>query len=309
MISIANAPCSWGVLEFDPRMTRAAADGPPFARVLDEMNAAGYAGTELGPFGYMPTDADALQRQLARRRLGLAGAFVPARLADQTAHGRVLGDALIRARLLADACPTDLGLPDPVLVLSDDNAANADRVRHAGRITPEQGLTAEAWATFAAGVNLVARSIRVARGLRTAFHHHCAGYVETAEEIAALLDRTDPDLVGLCLDTGHACYAGADPAALLDRYGDRIWHVHLKDCDPLVAARAREKGWDYFTALREGVFCELGAGDVDLRGVVDRLRARGYDGWIVVEQDIVAGRGTPLDSARRSREFLRSIGL
>jgi inosose dehydratase len=145
--------------------------------------------------------------------------------------------------------------------------------------------------------------------LRSVFHHHCAGFVETPQEIDALLARTDPELVGLCLDTGHATYGGGSPRDLLDRHRARIWHVHFKDCEPDVAERAHREQWDYQTALRHGLFCELGQGSVDFQAMLRDLTRSGYDGWIVVEQDVLPAMGAPLDSARRNRQYLREIGV
>ncbi len=155
----------------------------------------------------------------------------------------------------------------------------------------------------------IARAVREETGLRTVFHHHCAGYVETPDEVATLMQHTDPTLLGLCLDTGHFVYGGGDPVDALRQYGDRIWHVHFKDCHPEIAAQARAQGWDYFEAVRRGVFCELGQGCVDFPAVVQMLRSQGYDGWVIVEQDVLPGMGTPKESAQRNRDFLTSLGL
>ncbi len=299
MIQIANAPCSWGALEFD--LTEPA---PGYAHVLDEMAATGYAGTELGDFGFMPTEPGPLRKELAQRGLALLAAFVPVALADPAAHAAGEEVAVRTARLLATASDER-----PMVVLADDNGSVAIRREHAGRIAPEHGLRDAEWDTFAAGAMRIARAVREATGLRTVFHHHCAGYVETPTEIDALMRRTDPGLLGLCLDTGHLTYGGGDPLAALSRYGDRVWHVHFKDCDPAVARETRQRGWDYFEAVRRGIFCELGRGSVDFPAVVAALGERGYGGWIVVEQDVLPGMGTPAESARRNREYLRSIGL
>ncbi|HEV2448124.1 MAG TPA: TIM barrel protein, partial [Candidatus Sulfopaludibacter sp.] len=141
------------------------------------------------------------------------------------------------------------------------------------------------------------------------FHHHCAGYVETPAEIATFLELTDPRNIGLVFDTGHYTYGsgGAGVVEALDRYAERIWYVHFKDCDPRVAAQAHAEQWDYFTALRHGVFCELGKGSVDFPAVLRWLAARGYQGYVLVEQDVLPGMGAPRESARRNREYLRSI--
>ena len=123
------------------------------------------------------------------------------------------------------------------------------------------------------------------------------------------MSRSSPELLGLCLDTGHLIYGGGSPVDAIARYRDRIWHVHFKDCDPALARQARAEGWDYHTAVRRGMFCELGKGMVPFAHVLDALRVEYYAGWIVVEQDVLPGFGTPAASASRNREYLRRLGL
>jgi inosose dehydratase len=299
VIKIANAPCSWGVLEFE-----AAAAHAPAAQVLDEMAAAGYAGTELGDWGFLPTDPARLAEEVGRRKLSLLGAFVPIALARDEAIDEGIERAVRTATLLAGAAGDSA-----MIVLSDDNTAVPDRTARAGRIREEDGLTAVQWDGFAARAERVAIEVRAAAGLRTVFHHHCAGYVETAQEIAALMSRTPRDVLGLCLDTGHLLYAGGNPVDVVARYRDRIWHVHFKDCEPEITRQARAEGWDYHTAVRRGIFCELGHGMVSFGNVLDALRVEHYAGWIVVEQDVLPGLGTPAASARRNREYLRRLGV
>jgi inosose dehydratase len=305
-IRVANAPCSWGALEFE-EVGEAA--GCSAARVLDEMAATGYAGTELGDWGFMPTEPAALRRELDARGLELIGAFVPAGLADEAAQAPAVEVALRVARLLAGAGAEQGPRARPFIVLADDNCKDPARAACAGRITAAQGLSAAQWERFARGAERVARAVLDETGLRTVFHHHCAGFVETPAEIEELLRRTDPGLLGLCLDTGHFAYGGGDPLAALRAHGDRVWHVHFKDCHPGVAAAARREGLGYLDAVARGVFCELGRGQIDFAAVVAELRGRGYDGWVVVEQDVLPGMGTPRESARRNREFIEGLGL
>jgi inosose dehydratase len=196
-----------------------------------------------------------------------------------------------------------------MIVLSDDNTTVPNRTGRAGRIREEDGLTKAQWDGFAARAEQVATAVRAAAGLRTVFHHHCAGYVETPQEIDALMSRTSADLLGLCLDTGHLVYGGGNPVDAIARYRDRIWHVHFKDCDPELARQARAEGWDYHTAVGRGIFCELGQGMVAFTHVLDALRVEYYTGWIVVEQDVLPGLGTPAESAQRNRAYLRRLGL
>ncbi len=300
---VGNAPCSWGTLEFE----EAKGEQIPFTRMLDELAETGYTGTELGDWGYMPTDPPQLRAELDRRGLIMLGAFVPVALKNSSAHAPGIANAVKTARLLAAVAST----PAPYLVLADDNGSIPERTKSAGRIGPELGLTPAEWRTFAGGADRLATAVFEETGLRTVFHHHCAGYVETPDEIAMLLSLTDPTRLGLVFDSGHYCYgAGArscDVVAALDRFGDRVWYIHLKDCQPEIARRARAENWDYFTALRHGVFCELGKGCVDFPALLHRLNQRGYRDYVLVEQDILPGMGTPKESARRNREYLRTI--
>jgi inosose dehydratase len=298
---VGNAPCSWGTLEF----AETQGEQIGFERMLDELAETGYTGTELGDWGYMPTDPAALRGALERRGLVMLGAFVPVALKHASAVADGVARAVRTARLLAAVAST----PAPFLVLADDNGTVPERTRNAGRIPPELGLTPSEWQTFASGAEQVARAVLEETGLRTVFHHHCAGYVETPAEIATLLERTDPQLLGLVFDTGHYTYGSGGAGVLegLERYGNRVWYVHLKDCHPAVAARARAEGWDYFEALRHGVFCELGKGSVDFPALLERLGRRGYAGYTLVEQDVLPGMGSPRDSARRNRDYLAAI--
>jgi len=299
VIRVGNAPCSWGVLEFD--LPPAAA---PASQVLDEMAAAGYVGTELGDWGFLPTTARALADAVGRRGLALAGAFVPVALTRAEALADGIARATRTARLLADA-----GFPDALVVLSDDNATVPARTARAGRITLDDGLSAHEWDGVAARATAIAAAVRDETNLRTVFHHHCGGYVETPQEIDALMARTDPSLVGLCLDTGHIMFAGGDPLVEIARHAGRIRHVHFKDCSRDVAERARREAWDYHTAVRHGIFCELGHGMVPFADVRDAMRLQNFSGWIIVEQDVLPGLGSPAASAARNREYLRRLGL
>ncbi|RRQ49153.1 xylose isomerase [Maribacter algicola] len=301
MIKIANAPCSWGALEFDLEKKSEAIG---FAQVLDEIKETGYTGTELGDWGFMPTDPKMLREEIQKRNLELLGAFVPVALADRAAHEEGIKTALKVAELMHSA-----GYNTAFIVLADDNASNRQRTENAGRITPEMGLSQAQWKIFAEGAEKLAKAVKDNYGLRTVFHHHCAGYVETPEEIDTLLSLTNPELLGLCLDMGHYAFGGGDPLKALDKYAQRIWHVHFKDFDPNAAKRSQEVGGDYFDALSKGVFSELGKGNVNFKGIVERLKAIGYDDWIVVEQDILPGMGAPKKSAQANRRYINKLGL
>ncbi len=298
-IKIANAPCSWGALEFD-------LDGKAagFEVVLNEMVETGYAGTELGDWGFMPTDPVLLKKELSERKLELLGAFVPVALDKKASHQEGIQKALKVAGLMHSA-----GYQNAFIVLADDNGSVPERTQNAGRITTSMGMNDEQWRNFASGADSVALAVREKYGIRTVFHHHCAGYIETAAELDRLMELTNPELLGLCLDMGHLAFGGGDPLATLKKHYNRIWHVHFKDYDPNVGQQSRINHWDYFESVRHGVFCELGKGNVDFKEITKELIQRNYHGWIVVEQDVLPGMGSPKACAMNNRDYIKALGM
>jgi len=296
-IRIGTAPISWGACEI-PNW----GDQLPYAQVLDEMAASGYEGTELGPWSYLPSDPATLRRELDARKLSLAGAFCPVTLHDRDRQAASLRTARNTIDLLAAAGA-------PVLVLAE--AGDERRTAIAGRVPADgsAGFSHGEWRRFSDGVNTVARYARE-RGLVTAFHPHVASYIERPEEIARLMRDTDPTLVGLCLDTGHVAYGGGDPVEIARTHARRVRHVHLKDLRREVRADALARQLDFPGAVSLGVFAPLGDGSLDLRATLSALRAVGYAGWLIVEQDVrlgVSPIAAPLRDAKRSRAYLTEV--
>jgi len=307
-VRVANAPCSWGVIE-------GLTESVPWSTMLDELVETGYEGTELGDLGYLPSEPEALREALASRGLVMLGGFEAVPLLRPGAVREQRERLLAVARLLAAVA--DVGAPGrpPWLILAADAADTPRRSANAGRITAEDGLGRDERRRLAAAAEEAARLVQGETGLRTLFHHHCAHHVETPDEVDAFLDATDPALIGLVFDTGHATYGsgrdddGSVATALLARWWERVAYVHLKDCQPQVAARARREDWEYHRAVGAGLYCELGQGSVDFAGVLAFVQARGYADWLTVEQDVLPGMGTPKASAARNRAYLRELGL
>lgn len=298
---VGNAPVSWAVYEADR-------PNPPYAQVLDAIVAAGYDGTELGPYGYLPTDPDALRRELGARGLSLGSSFVPLPLEDASARERSVAAALEVARLLATQGVGEL------IIADDEDPARAAR---AGRIPADgsAGWTDAQWKEAVATLHAAARALRDRLGMRVVVHHHAGTFLETPAEVDRLLAETDPDLVNLLLDTGHATFGGDDAVDVVHRHGRRIRYLHLKDVRADELARVRSEDVPMAEAWARGVFCPLGAGVVDFPRLVESLRGQDYSGWLIVEQDVVPdaqGRlhPEPTESARLSRAYLRErVGL
>jgi inosose dehydratase len=198
----------------------------------------------------------------------------------------------------------------PLLILSD--AVTSDRSAVAGRREEANRLswTEQQWKTAEQAIRkAVSHCGRF--GLKVAFHHHVGSHVETPEEVDRLLLLLSTRDLGLCLDTGHYLYGGGNPVELLQRVIDRIWCVHLKDIDEARLTESRQERLDFHSAVRNGVFARLGDGSIDFSTVLATLRNSEFDGWVVVEQDVLEGgrgAGTPLANAKAGREFLRKLG-
>jgi inosose dehydratase len=297
-MNIGNAPCSWGTIE------GVSGQRVGYQQMLDELAATGYQGTELGDWGFMPTDASELRAELAARKVQLTGSWVTVRLYDEASHQLGIDNAVRTARLLAE-----VGGTEAIVNIGDDHGSVATRHQNAGRIGPEHGLSDEGWQVYAQGATRVAEAVKRETGLRSTLHPHGSTFVETPAEIERFLSLTDPGLLGICFDTGHYALGGGDPVAGIHTYAERIWLVHFKDFDPHVVERAEEIGWNYQQMVGAGVFSELGQGVVDFPAVLEALRMIGYRGWGVVEQDVLPGMGSPKESAQRNRNYLRGIGL
>lgn len=269
----------------------------PADRVLDEIAGAGFAGTELGPEGYLGADASRLRDALQSRRLSLVGAFCPLPLSDSDGGRGSLPSVTKLASLLAEVgCET--------LVAAD---AGDDRRREiAGRVAASDALGD--WAPAGETLTVLAERC-LPFGVRVVFHPHAGTFVETEGELDSLMAVTPDDLVGLCLDTGHIAYGGGDPVAVASRHHARVRHVHLKDVSASVLARVRNDAVGYSDAIGEGVFTPLGSGSVDFPALVQELR--NYEGWWVLEQDVRLGapwaEQDPPANARLSLDYLRTL--
>jgi inosose dehydratase len=182
--------------------------------------------------------------------------------------------------------------------------AGDDRRRgEAGHVDESRGLSDEQWRNLGEGLDELARQVG-AMGMTLAFHNHVGTYVETPAETARLLDETDPALVGWCLDIGHLAFGGGMAVDLLPGYADRVRHVHVKDVDGAVLARAKAEGWSFGQALAQYIFPRLGQGIAQIPDVVATLQRVGYDGWYVIEQDTAPD---PTSTAAANREYLEGL--
>jgi inosose dehydratase len=292
----ASAPDSWGVLDYP---------GPSweqsYEKMLDEMVEAGYTGSELGPYGFFPTDAKILQPQLEKRKLKLLASFVPVKMTDPAASKAAMERIRKVGHLLA-------ALKAPFLVMADDQSN--ERNAFSGR-TYDKGcptLSAEQWKHVG---KIVADAEKVANefGLDLVFHPHVATYVETPEECERFFDATSHTNVGLCLDTGHCVYGHGDSVKEAEKYKNKLRFVHIKDCNVKVLEEARRNKWTFEEAIEHKVFTIIGKGDIDFPAFFRTLVKNNYSGWMVVEQDVKFGATPipPAESIAASLKYLRGV--
>ena len=292
-VKIGSAPDSWGVwFPSDDKQI-------PWQRCLDEIAEAGYEWTELGPYGYLPTDRATLQDELSKRGLRASGTFAMGHLEDDAAwpglEKQILGAGESLAYLGAE-----------YLILIDDTYTNL----WTGEATAPGKLDDDAWKRLVDRVHYVVDLVRDRFGLQVVFHPHAETHVEYEDQIERLLSQTDPERVVLCLDTGHHAYRGGDPISFLRRHHRRIPYLHLKSVRPDLQKRVAEENIPFAHAVGMDLFCEPSQGVVDFPALCRVLQEIDYNGYAIVEQDMYpAPFDKPLPIARRTRKYLRDIGI
>ena len=290
-IKVGIAPDSWGV--WFPEHEKQT----PWYRCMDEMKVAGYDGVELGPWGYFPNKNPMLKNALDARGLSLVA-------------GTVGGDFLDGASIDA-MCQT---IDDIAVLLKDFDEAKYIVLLPAmytdletGEPVCDPNLTDAQWATYCKNVQRAADRV-ASHGLVGVFHPHVDCHVQTEAQIERLLDDTD---VMLCFDTGHHVYGGGEPVSFYRKHADRIPYIHLKDCDLAVKAKMDANRWSFAKAVTEDIMVEPGKGSIDFAEMHQALEENGYDGWVVIEQDLFAVKSfdVPLPIAQRGRENLAKSGF
>ncbi|MDQ6657510.1 MAG: sugar phosphate isomerase/epimerase [Actinomycetota bacterium] len=288
---IGTAPDSWGVwFPDDPQQT-------PWQRFLDEVVCAGYTRIELGPYGYLPTDASALAAELGARKLTVtAGTVAPmVRTADAF-------DASWPAVAQAATLTAAMGA-EHLVVLPEARDFGQGR----GAASP----TDAEWSVYTGQVERLGAAVRDEFGLRLQIHPHADTIVDTGHSVLRLLADTDPELVNLCLDTGHLTYCGGDNLELIRRHPDRIGYLHLKQVDPVVLQQVRATELRFGEAVRLGAMCEPPGGIPAMPPILraaEALAERAQRDLIaVVEQDMYpCAVDVPLPIATRTLDYLRS---
>jgi inosose dehydratase len=294
-IRIGNAPCSWGV-EFpnDPR-------NPTWEKVLEECSCAGYKGIELGPVGFMPENPEILGEALEKFELELIGGVVFRAYHDEKQWDNVLDGTHRTCKALVAHGAQHLVLIDSI---SERRAPTAGRADEAAQMDKEE------WISYRSRLETSARIGAEEYGLTVGIHAHAAGFMDFEPELERLLSEVDENILKICFDTGHHSYAGFDPVEFMQKYMSRISYMHFKDINPKVKQNVIENRTGFYDACGQGIFCNLGDGDVDFSIVRKILLENSFEGWCTVEQDCDPLLDpNPLSDAKLNREYLEAIGF
>ncbi|MEY4743377.1 MAG: hypothetical protein RIR34_716 [Actinomycetota bacterium] len=284
---IAGAPISWGVCEV-PGWGHQMAP----ARVLGEMAELGLVATEFGPLGFLPVEPAERASSLATLNMHAVGGFFPVILHRSDVDPLPTVVEELKAYIEAGA---------DTLVLAADSGLDGYDVKR-----PE--LDADQWNLVFQNLNRI-NDYAASLGIKAVLHPHVGTIIETREDVLKVVEGSQ---ISFCLDTGHMFIGGTDPVWFSGEHAKRVAHSHLKDVDAAKANRVQSGEITYYEGVVDGMYKPLGQGDVGIADIVRNLLTSGYQGWLVLEQDLViteepAPGAGPLVTSRQSVEFLRSV--
>jgi inosose dehydratase len=264
-----------------------------FEQCISEMALAGFTGSEVG--NKYPRDTDVLKKALHLRGLEIASAWFSAFLTSKPFEETA--EAFMRHRDFLH----EMGAK--VIVVSEQGNSIQGQM-NTPLFEEKPVFTEEEWSLFLNGLERLG-DLAAEKGMKVVYHHHMGTGVQTTEEIARLMEGTDPAKVSLLYDTGHLVFSGEDHLEILTKYMDRIHHVHLKDVRADVAEKVRENKMSFLHGVKEGVFTVPGDGQIDFKPVFELLSEAGYEGWFVVEAEQDPAVANSFEYAGKARQYIR----
>ncbi len=269
--------------------------GIPFGQIVSEMALAGFAGCSRGH--KYPQNPEKLKAELELRGLSMSEPWVSTYFTIQSMYEQTLAsfdreiDFLLKMRS-GDMVLAELG--------------HSSHQQPIALVPNAPCFSDEQWRRLGDGLNTLGAKAKK-HDIKMCYHHHMGTGVMTMEHVARLAELTDPNLVSLCLDTGHLHFAGGDNLEFIERYSDRIKHVHLKNIRQPVMDRALKENMSFKEAILAGVFTVPGdrEGCLDFGRILRALASKGFGGWLVVEAEQDPAKAPPLRYAKMAREYLR----
>ena len=265
-----------------------------FQQTISEMALAGFTGCEIG--NKYPSDPEVLRKALEIRGMRIASRWFSSFLVTKP-YEEVEAEFVKELDFLAAVGANRINVSEQSYSIQGQmNTPIFGSAKHV--------MNDEEWKRFTDGLNRLGH-VAAARGFKLCFHHHMGTVVQTAEETDRMMSSTDADSVFLCYDTGHFTFAGESPLTMLEKYVDRVGHVHLKDMRLDVVAQARENNWSFLQSVRSGAFTVPGDGGVDFDPIFKLLSDAKYTGWLLVEAEQDPAKANPFEYALKARKYIR----
>lgn len=262
-----------------------------FEQCVSEMALAGFTGCEVG--NKYPRDTAVLKKALELRGMQICNAWFSSFLTTKP-YEEVEKDFIEHITFLKEMGAKVVGMSEQGHSIqgTDNPIFEAKYV-----------MNDEEWDTLCTGINKLGK-VAKDMGIKLCFHHHMGTVVQTEEEIDRLMANTDPELFGLLFDCGHLAYCGEDYMSVLNKYADRIRHVHLKDIRPEKVEQVKREHLSFLQGVRLGTFTVPGDGVIDFKPIFDVLEKTGYEGYVLVEAEQDPAIANPLEYAIKARKYI-----
>ena len=266
-----------------------------FRQIVSEMALAGFTGCEIG--NKYPSDPVELKKALDLRGMRIASRWYSSFILTRSIEEEI-ADFTANLDFLEAVGANRINVSEQSYSIQGEMDTPVLTGGH------KHVMTEEEWAIFCDGLNKLGK-VAADRGFKLCFHHHMGTVVQTADETDRMMRDTDPRYVFLCYDTGHFTFAGENPLLMLQKYADRVGHVHLKDMRLDVVEQVRQNNWSFLQAVRNGSFTVPGDGGVDFDPILKLLSEAKYEGWLLVEAEQDPAKAEPLEYAMKARKFIR----
>lgn len=262
-------------------------------QALREAREIGYTGVERGQ--RMPADTEGLRRFLEASDIALCGGWCSGNLLNNSVAEEI--------EAVRQQVEQFKALNAPCIVYAECSNTIQGQIRTAVNARPK--LSRDEITAYAAKLSELAAWMRD-QGMPLAYHHHMGSMIESEGDVDALMAGSST-AVSLCFDTGHMLFGGGDVMATLDRWADRVHHVHFKDIRPDVVKDVRDNSRSFLDAVIDGAFTVPGDGCIDFQAVANKLQAMDYNGWIVVEAEQDPAKAPPYEYSKIGFEHIQKV--
>ncbi len=262
-------------------------------QALREAREIGYTGVERGQ--RMPADTEGLRAYLDANDIALCGGWCSGNM--------LVNDFAAEREAVQGQVAQFVALNSPCIVYAE--CSNTVQGQIGTPVNARPKLSRDEVLAYARKLTELAKWM-ADEGMPMAYHHHMGSIIESEEDVNWLMEGSGPAL-NLCFDTGHLLFGGGDVLATLDRWGDRVRHVHFKDIRPEIVRDVRANDRSFLDAVIAGAFTVPGDGCIDFQAVTDALKAMEYAGWIVVEAEQDPAKAPPYEYSKKGYEHILKV--